>query len=163
MTFTTRPLLLVLLSAVLLTGCTSDDDRNTIDMGTTFTREGTLSFVRPGGSVIRTIDIEIAETREERARGLMQRRSMGYDKGMLFIFDEASEQTFIMKNTSMSLDMIFVGPDSQIANIAERTTPLSDARYSSTAPAQFVVEVRAGFAERFGITDSTRIRWQREE
>lgn len=162
MTITKRLLLLALLPAVFLTGCGSDDNRNTIDMGTTFTKEGTLSFVRPDGSVLRTIDIEIAETNDERRRGLMFRRSMGYDRGMLFIFDEEDEQTFIMKNTPMSLDMIFVDADSQVVNIAKRTAPMSDERYSSTAPAQFVVEVRAGFANRFGITpDSTRIRWDR--
>lgn len=162
MTLTIRLLLLALLPAVLLTGCATEDSSDAIDMGTTFTKEGTLSFVQPDDSVIRTIDIEIAETREEQRRGLMFRRSMGYDRGMLFLFDEADEQEFIMENTLMSLDMIFVGPDSQVVNIARRTEPLSDARYTSDGPARFVVEVRAGFANRFGITDSTRIRWQRE-
>lgn len=162
MTLTTRTFFLALLAALLI-GCTSDDDRNAIDMGTTFNKEGTLSFIHPDDSMIHTIDIEIAETRDERRRGLMFRRSMGYDRGMLFVFDEAEEQTFVMENTVMSLDMIFVGPDSQVVNIARRTDPLSDARYTSTGPAQFVVEVRAGFADRFDIApNSTRIRWQRE-
>lgn len=158
-----RALLLSFLVAVLLAGCTSDDDnRDVIDTGTTFTKEGTLSFLQPDGSVIRTIDIEIADTDEERRRGLMFRRSMGYDKGMLFIFDEADTSGFWMKNTPMSLDIIFVSPDSQVVSIAERTTPFSEEQIRPAGPRQYVVEVRAGFAERFGITDSTRIRWQRE-
>lgn len=152
---------LLLLATLLLTGCGGGDNPDTISMGTEFTKEGTLSFIAPGDSVLRSIDIEIAETNEERTRGLMFRRSMGYDKGMLFIFEEAERQTFIMDNTSMSLDMIFVGPDSQVVNIAKRTEPLSGERYSSTGPAQFVVEVRAGFADRFGVTKGTRIQWQR--
>jgi len=154
---------LFLLATLLLAGCGGGDAPDTISMGTEFTKEGTLSFVAPGDSVIRTIDIEIAETPEETTRGLMFRRSMGFDRGMLFLFEEAEPQTFIMENTSMSLDMIFVGPDSQVVSIAERTAPLSDERYSSTAPAQFVVEVRAGFTDRFGITEGTRIRWQRTD
>ena len=61
----------------------------------------------------------------------------------------------------MPLDIIFVGPDSQVVNIAKRTTPLSRERVESTGPAQYVVEVRAGFSDRFGLTDSTRVRWRR--
>lgn len=153
----------LLLTALLLSGCESSDNPDTVTMGTEFTKEGTLSFVAPDDSVLRTIDIEIADTPDEQRRGLMFRRSMGFDRGMLFVFEEAAPQTFIMENTSMSLDMIFVGPDAQVVSIAERTAPLSDERYSSTGPAQFVVEVRAGFADRFGITEATRIRWQRTD
>lgn len=152
---------LLLLAILLLTGCGGEDNPDTISMGTEFTKEGTLSFVAPGDSVLRSIDIEIAETNEERTRGLMFRRSMGYDKGMLFIFDEADESGFWMKNTPMSLDIIFVGADSQVVSIAKRTKPFSEDQVRPAAPKQFVVEVRAGFADRFGVTKGTRIQWQR--
>lgn len=152
---------LLVLTAALLAGCGSDDNQNAISMGTEFTKEGTLSFVAPGDSVLRSIDIEIAETNEERSRGLMFRRSMGYDKGMLFIFDAADESGFWMKNTPMSLDIIFVGADSQVVSIAKRTTPFSEDQVRPAAPKQFVVEVRAGFVDRFGIQKGTRIQWQR--
>ena len=132
-------------------------------MGTEFTPEGTLSFVSPTDSVLRTIDIEIAETDAERARGLMFRRSMGYDKGMLFIFEQADQSGFWMKNTPMSLDILFISPDSSVVSIAKRTTPFSEATITPDGPKQFVVEVRAGFADRFGINTGTRIRWQRTD
>lgn len=152
---------LLLLLALLLAGCNSKNGRRTIETGTEFTKEGTLTFVQPDGSPIKTIDIEIAETEEERARGLMFRRSMGYDRGMLFIFEEPDKDGFWMKNTPMPLDIVFVAPDSQIVSIAKRTTPFSEESIQPHALKQFVVEVRAGFADRFGLTDSTRIRWER--
>jgi len=154
---------LFLLATLLLAGCGSEDTRNTISMGNEFTKEGTLSFVQPNDSVLRTIDIEIADTPQERARGLMFRRAMGYDKGMLFLFDEADESGFWMKNTPMPLDIIFVGPDSQVVSISERTQPFSEEQIRPTAPKQFVVEVRAGFVDRFGVTEDMRIRWQRTD
>lgn len=154
-------LALILLLTVLIVGGCSEDNRTVIDTGTEFEKEGTLAFLQPSGDTLRTIDIEIADTDRERSRGLMFRRSMGYDRGMLFIFEEADTSGFWMKNTPMSLDIIFVAPDSQVVRIAERTKPFSEEQILPHAPKQFVVEVRAGFANRFGITDSTRIRWQR--
>jgi hypothetical protein len=153
----------LLLAAALFTSCGADEPDNVITTGTEFTKEGTLSFIAPTDSVIRTIDIEIAETDAERNRGLMHRRSMGFDRGMLFLFDQADESGFWMKNTPMPLYIMFVGPDSQVVSIAKRTTPFSEETIYPAAPKQFVVEVRAGFADRFGIDEGTRIRWQRTD
>lgn len=151
-----------LLALLLAAGCAdSADQAGTLGAEPTFRKDGTLTFVGPDGAAIRTIDVEIAETPETRAQGLMGRRQMGYDKGMLFLFPEADDSGFWMRNTPMPLDIVFVGPDSQVVSIAERTTPFSDENIYPAAPKQFVVEVRAGFADRFGLTDSTRIRWQR--
>lgn len=139
------------------------------ERNTTFRKDGTLEFVHPDGSVIRTIDIEIAEDEQARQTGMMFRRGMTLDQGMLFLFGEAilfteeNGRGFWMKNTAIPLDIMFVASDSQIVNIAKRTPPLSEEMVHSTGPAQFVVEVRGGFSDRFGIDDSTRIRWQRSE
>ncbi len=150
-----------LLLSLSLLGCPSTGNEDSVETGTEFTKEGTLTFIQPDSSSAATIDIEIADTPEERERGLMFRRSMGYDRGMLFLFDTADESGFWMKNTAMPLDIIFVAPDSQVVSISERTRPFSEDQIRPAAPKQFVVEVRAGFVNRFGITDSTRIRWQR--
>jgi hypothetical protein len=162
-----RPLLglwlFALVTSLTLVACQGDDsgNRSVVQRDIPFRPDGTLTFVRPDGTPITRIAIEIAETDSARARGLMGRRSMGFDKGMLFLFDEADTDPFWMRNTPMPLDIIFVAPDSEVVNIARRTTPFSDARVSPSAPKQFVVEVRAGFADRYGLTDSTRIRWTR--
>jgi uncharacterized membrane protein (UPF0127 family) len=148
---------------VLLAACESERDRlPVIQTDIPFDREGTLDFLRPDGSTITTIAIEIAETDSARMRGLMQRRSLPERSGMLFLGDEVDTLSFWMANTPLPLDILFVGPDSEVVNIARRTRPYSREYIRSTAPAQFVVEVRAGFADRLGLTDSTRIRWRRE-
>ena len=150
----------VVLTVALAGGCTSEEASR--DSGEqTFQREGRLAFVQPAGDTLKTIDVEIADTDAERERGLMGRRSLGYDRGMLFIFDSVDDGGMWMKNTPLPLDIVFVAPDSQVINIARRTTPFSQETISPAAPKKFVVEVRAGFANRFGLTDSTRVRWTR--
>ena len=141
-------------------GC-ADDPEPVAMRNITFQPEGVLEFVSPDGHVLRQIAIEIAETDSARQRGLMDRRSLSTRQGMLFIFPDADARSFWMRNTPVPLDIIFVAPDSQVVNIVRRTTPLSQERVESTGPAQYVVEVRAGFSDRFGLTDSTRIRWRR--
>ena len=157
-----RTLLLLLAFGLALSlgGCGSEEAPQ--DLGeTSFQREGRLAFVGPAGDTLKTIAIEIADTDAERKRGLMGRRSLGYDRGMLFIFDSVDESGMWMRNTPLPLDIVFVAPDSQVINVARRTTPFSEETISPEAPKKFVVEVRAGFADRIGLTDSTRIRWVR--
>ncbi len=147
----------------IATGCGSDTEsaKNTGDPA--FKQEGTLAFYHPNDDTLATIAIEIADTDAERRRGLMQRRSLGYDRGMLFLFEETSTDGMWMKNTPLPLDIVFVSPDSQVINIARRTTPFSEETIEPAAPRRFVVEVRAGFANEFGLTDSTRVRWVRTD
>lgn len=151
-------LLLVALAPLLVLGCT-DEPEHSDTQG--FQDEGTLAFLQTDGDTLRTIRIDIADTGAERKRGLMRQRSLGYDQGMLFIFETVDEGGMWMRNTPLPLDIVFVAPDSQVINIARRTTPLSEEEITPAAPRKYAVEVRAGFADRFGLTDSTRIRWTR--
>ncbi len=146
-----------------LGGCHENEPQSGVPIGSTFEREGTLDFLRGDTAVIKTIDIEIADTPESRTRGLMYRRSLSTDQGMLFIFPEASSEGFWMKNTYIPLDIIFVGPDSQVVSIARRTQIMSEETIEPKAPKQFVVEVPAGFVRKYGIDRSTRIQWTRTD
>ena len=148
---------------IFAAACGSEDRSAAVQTDIPFRPDGVLEFLRPDGSRITAIAIEIAETDSARARGLMQRRSLPARGGMLFLFDDVEPRSFWMRNTPLPLDILFVGPDGDIVNIAERTRPFSDERIESTGPARYVLEVRSGFADRHGITDSTRIRWQRTE
>ncbi len=101
---------------------------------------------------------EIADNDETRARGLMFRESLGPDEGMLFIFNDSQIRNFWMKDTYISLDIIFIDADKQIINIAENTTPRITTRtYSSTAPAMYVLEVNAGRSQELGLTINTQL------
>lgn len=160
----TRGLPIVLVVLVLAAGCRSEERKlPTIRTETEFRQDGRLAFLSPDGDTLATIAIEIAETDEARARGLMGRRSLPPRSGMFFIMDEADTTGFWMRNTPMPLDIIFVSPDSQVVSIAQRTTPYSDESIRPAAPKKYVVEVRAGQAARLGITDSTTITWDRSQ
>jgi hypothetical protein len=81
----------------------------------------------------------------------MYRKSLDKNQGMLFIFDEEKKQTFIMKNTYIPLDMIFIGRDKRIAGWVENARPLSGEQYSIEKPSQYVLEVNAFFCRDNGI------------
>lgn len=128
------------------------------DDGPVFTKEGELSFIsKAKGDTIKTIDIELAQTDEERALGLMNRKSMQDTQGMLFIFDFASEQSFWMKNTFISLDIMYVDANKEIVSIRKYTTPLSEDGVPSLKPAQYVVETNAGFSDKYHVQVGDKI------
>lgn len=152
--------LLLGMSLVAMT-CSSSDDSSS--QAPSFQKEGTLTFYGEEGTSLKTIAVQIADTDAERKQGLMHRRSLGYDRGMLFLFDKADDSGMWMKNTPLPLDIVFIAPDSQVINIARRTTPFSETTIAPDAPNKFAVEVRAGFADRFGLTENSYIRWSRTE
>ena len=151
------------LACLFLAACGNQDDANEGPQDIPFQPEGVLAFERPDGSRITAIAIEIAENDSSKARGLMGRRQLPDRGGMFFPYDEAASRSFWMANTYIPLDIIFVGPDSQIVNIVKNTRPLSEQEIDSEAPAQYIVEVRAGFADRHDLSDSTRIDWRRKK
>ncbi|MFQ5569292.1 MAG: DUF192 domain-containing protein [Rhodothermales bacterium] len=154
-----RTVLFLCFIMLFLTACGEDPTgrQTTIE----FRKDGALAFLRPDGSAIRAIEVEIAENPTARQTGMMNRRSMTLNQGMLFIFRDEAERNFWMKNTPIPLDIIFVNADMKIIHIAKRTRPLSEERVPSNGPAQYVVEVRGGFCDRFGLTEDASIRWQR--
>ncbi|PLX39583.1 MAG: hypothetical protein C0606_03540 [Hyphomicrobiales bacterium] len=101
--------------------------------------------------------IEIADDDAERAKGLMFRRSLVADYGMLFDFQRTRPVYFWMKNTYVSLDMIFIRADGTIATIAKDTVPESERIVPSGTPVRFVFEVVAGTTARLGIRPGDRI------
>ncbi len=108
-------------------------------------------------SGVQVFAVEVAKTDEERRTGLMYRKELPEGRGMLFDFSPAQEVTMWMKNTYVSLDMIFIGSDGRILRIAENTEPLSTRVISSGGPAKGVLEVVAGTARKFGIAPGDRV------
>jgi hypothetical protein len=95
--------------------------------------------------------VEIADDVRERALGLMFRRTMPADEGMLFDFGEELPTGFWMRNTYIPLDMLFIEADGTIESIAERTTPLSEKSIRSAGPVRFVLEINGGLSDQLGI------------
>ena len=92
--------------------------------------------------------VEIARTRRQQAQGLMFRRRMAANAGMLFVYRRSAPVSMWMRNTYIPLDMLFISADGKIAHIAQRTTPNSLATISSSKPVKSVLEVNAGTAAR---------------
>ena len=118
------------------------------------------SLVLPDGFKVR---VELALTSEEQSRGLMFRKELKEDHGMLFVFKEAGEKSFWMKNTLVELDMAFLDGDLKVRKVFHRVTPstpgqgdLEVARVS--APALCVLELAGGAARRHGLRPGARIK-----
>lgn len=101
--------------------------------------------------------VEVARTQQQLAVGLMFRRQLAEDAGMLFDFGVERPVSMWMKNTLLPLDMIFIRGDGRIANVAERTVPGSLQPHSSKGPVRGVLEVNGGTVERLGIKAGDRV------
>ncbi len=99
----------------------------------------------------------MALTGEQHAQGLMYRRSLAADAGMLFLYRGAGMLSMWMKNTSIPLDMMFIAPDGRIVDIAERTVPYSLETVSSRFAASAVLEVNGGTVARLGVQPGDRV------
>lgn len=118
----------------------------------TFNKEGELRIFRVGtDSILAQLDIEIADTDYETQTGLMYRDELGIQQGMLFVFPEEAMHSFYMKNTKIPLDLIFIDRNLRVASIRENAQPLNETGLSSQLPVQYVLEVNAGLAGRWGI------------
>jgi len=117
-----------------------------------FMKEGKLTFLdAQSDENIISIDIEVAKSTFEIEQGLMYRRSLPANGGMLFVFDNADYRTFWMKNTYLSLDILFLNEDKEIIRISKETSPLSEFSIPSGGKAMYVVEVLAGFTDAYQI------------
>ena len=101
--------------------------------------------------------VELALTGPQQSQGLMFRRRMAADAGMLFVHRAPQMISMWMRNTYIPLDMIFIAADGTIAHIVERTVPLSSARISSGREAIAVLELNAGTVARLGLSRGDRV------
>lgn len=127
-----------------------------------FKKQGELSFISKGDKLISTIDIEIAENENTRALGLMNRSKMEEKQGMLFIFMFEEMQSFWMKNTILPLDILYLNTKKEIIKIHKNAVPFQEEPgYDSEKPAMYVVEVNAGYCEKYKIKEGDKIIFSR--
>ena len=115
----------------------------------------TLEIATKSG--VHVFSVEMATTEEEKQKGLMYRKELADGKGMLFDFSPEQQISMWMKNTYISLDMIFIRADGRILRIAENTEPESTRIISSGGPARAVLEVPAGTSRKYGIAPGDRV------
>jgi len=104
--------------------------------------------------------VEIADTPEKREIGLMYRKDLAADRGMIFIFARESPQSFWMKNTPIPLDMLFISADKKVVGIVEQAAPFTLDPRGVATPSQFVLEINGGLSKRYQIRAGDSVRFE---
>jgi uncharacterized membrane protein (UPF0127 family) len=115
-----------------------------------------LTIVTTKGETV--FQVELAKTRDQHAQGLMYRRKLAIDAGMLFIYDTPQPASFWMKNTFIPLDMLFIGKDGRIVNFHQRTVPHSLTPIRSKGKVLAILELNGGTAARLEIKAGDQVR-----
>ncbi|MBC7792191.1 MAG: DUF192 domain-containing protein [Clostridia bacterium] len=118
--------------------------------------KATAVFHGDNGDVV--VHVEIADDDRERAHGLMNRKEMAQNHGMVFVFPRESVQSFWMKNTLIPLDMIFVDHSFNVVGVVENAEPLTLTDRTIGVPSMYVIEVNGGFARENAIAAGTHVR-----
>jgi uncharacterized membrane protein (UPF0127 family) len=118
-----------------------------------------VEIIAADGSALATVQVEIADTEGKREFGLMYRRHLEEDAGMIFVFDHPQRLTFWMKHTEIPLDMIFADANGRIIGIVANAVPFSERQLSVAGDSQYVLEVNGGFCKRHRIESGVRLKF----
>lgn len=158
-----KNLLILLISALLLAATSCKDNNSSSSVLTkeiTFKKEGRIIVYKQNTEAITTIfNIETAVGEYETQTGLMHRKSMPKDAGMLFIFDTSQPRAFYMKNTKFPLDIVYINENKIIEKIYTMTTPMDPNSLPSNVPVKYVLEVNGAVTSSLGIVAGDRVEW----
>jgi uncharacterized membrane protein (UPF0127 family) len=154
--------LLLGIGAATLPACQRPPSDSATDPSPAPTAKSTASVViypSSGGAPLQ-VRVDLARTPAEQERGLMFRRTLDSDAGMLFLFEAPEIRRFWMRNTYVPLDMIFLDAKRTVVGIEENTIPLDETSRGPNQPAQYVVEVQAGYARKHGVGLGSRVEFR---
>ena len=159
--------MLLFMSLAFIMSASSCKDNNTSDkvltQEITFKRDGTLRvYKKASDSLITTFNLEIAEGDYETQTGLMYRKSMPADAGMLFVFKTVEPRAFYMKNTEFPLDIVYIDENKQIVKIYTMATPMDPTSLPSNTPIKYVLETNGAVTSSLGILEGDRVEWDIE-
>jgi len=152
-------IVLFLVTLLCIQSCKAQNNRNEISPQPVFRHDGMLAIHSATGELIAEFAIEVVQKESELAQGLMFRESMQPEQGMLFVFEQIDYHSFWMKDTYLSLDMLFIDQYNTIVSIAENTPPFSEEQIVPDAPVKYVLEVLAGTSQRLNIKETDTISW----
>lgn len=165
MKFLYRFITAIMVFGLLLLGSASCKEKSSSESIKTetvdFTREGELQIFKKD-SLLRTLDVEFAETDYEVQTGLMYRQSMEDNQGMLFIFPDVAMHSFYMKNTEFALDIIFIDENRNIVSFQKNAQPLNESGLSSQVPVKYVLEINAGLSDTWNLSVGDSISFTKE-
>ncbi len=116
-----------------------------------------VTIESPDGKLRASVNVELADTEQKREVGLMFRKHLDANAGMIFIFPSSQPQTFWMHNTEIPLDIIFADTDARVIGIVDNAVPYSDRAVGVSGSSRFVLEVNGGFARARGIVAGDRL------
>lgn len=126
-----------------------------------FKKEGVLHLKKAtSDSVIKTLDIEIADNEYETQTGLMYRNELQNNQGMLFIFPDLQMRSFYMKNTKIPLDIIYIDDSKSIVSFQKNAKPFDETSLPSLAPAKYVLEIYAGLSDQWQLEVGDKIQFE---
>ncbi|MCC6954402.1 MAG: DUF192 domain-containing protein [Deltaproteobacteria bacterium] len=137
-----------LLSALVISALVGCDDKR---------EELSLVIRNEDGTSTPPITAEISNSPQETSLGLMYRKSMAEDRGMLFIFPGDAPRSFWMKNTYIELDIVFIDSERKVVSLVERAKPHTETPRPSLGPARYVLEIGGGLASKWGIKPGSKL------
>lgn len=154
---------IIMATMLLVYSCKEEPKKTIATESIDFTHEGDLTiFLNTTDTIKGQFNIEFAETDYETQTGLMYRKGMDEDQGMLFIFPDQRMHSFYMKNTEFPLDIIYIKDDLKIASFQENAQPLNETGLSSQVPIKYVLEINGGLAQELGLSIGDSISFSRK-
>jgi uncharacterized membrane protein (UPF0127 family) len=126
-----------------------------------FKHEANLQITDSSGVVKKELQIELADNTFEQQTGLMYRKHLDQNKGMLFIFEDTIMRSFYMKNTYISLDLIYIDAEGSVVSIVKSAEPLNEKSLPSEAPAKYVLEINGGLSDTWGLIPGDKISYSK--
>ncbi|NRD21106.1 DUF192 domain-containing protein [Winogradskyella eckloniae] len=144
---------------VFVASCKKENPTKTKDkVVVNFKKEGTLTLKKASSdSIIKSIDIEIADNDYETQTGLMYRTQLKTNHGMLFIFPDVEFRSFYMKNTKIPLDIIYIDESLSIVSFQKNAKPFDETSLPSEAPAKYVLEINGGLSDEWQLSVGDKI------
>lgn len=156
-------LILIAVISINLSSC-KKGNKTVKPVEVTFKKEGELTLYKAQtDSIVKKLDIEIADTDYDIQTGLMYRTSMQDDTGMLFVFPTMRQRYFYMKNVKFPIDIIYLDNNLNIVSFQENAKPFDETSLPSQVPAQYVLEINAGLAEKWLLEIGDRIEYSEIE
>ncbi|MBF8150453.1 DUF192 domain-containing protein [Winogradskyella sp. F6397] len=154
--------LCIVFALVMFSSCKEEKKTISTDkVVVTFKKEGTLTLKKADSdSIIKTIDIEIADDEYSTQTGLMYRDKLETNHGMLFIFPNVQMRSFYMKNTKIPLDIIYIDEAKTIVSFQKNAKPMDETSLPSEAPAKYVLEINGGLSDAWQLAVGDKISFE---
>ena len=154
---------LLILIGFLIYSCKEEKNHSKVTrVDIAFKKEGELSLLKASNdSLIHKLNIEIADDDYQTETGLMYRKSMEDNQGMLFIFPDSQYRYFYMRNTEIPLDIIYINKDFAIVSIQKNAKPFNETSLPSEGPAKYVLEINGGLSTTWNLEKGDKIQYSK--